>query len=147
MPSCICSKNCLAFVQVFLSFCTVVTISFAKEVPLPPPENQPTRLFDSAPLLDDSTQNGFQHSKSKADVSVVANANRNNAENGYERVSNSKHANSKDTDVQNEVFSDGPGAVLVNLLTSLRHLPPAMHSVLIVMALSWVSLNILFSIL
>ncbi|XVF43091.1 hypothetical protein PTKIN_Ptkin02bG0012400 [Pterospermum kingtungense] len=124
---------------VFLLFCTVVTICFAKEVPLSPSENQPTRLSDSAPLLDDSSQNGIQPSKSKADVSVVANANGNSAEKRYERVPSSKHANSKDINVQNEVFNDGPGAVLVNLLTSLRHLPPGMHSVLIVMALSWLS--------
>ncbi|XVE85899.1 hypothetical protein DITRI_Ditri17bG0128500 [Diplodiscus trichospermus] len=62
---------------------------------------------------------------------------RNNAKEGYEQMSNTKPANSKDTNV--EVFSDVPGAVLVNSLTSLRHLPPAMHSVLIVMALSWLS--------
>ncbi|KAH7537797.1 hypothetical protein FEM48_Zijuj03G0131300 [Ziziphus jujuba var. spinosa] len=37
---------------------------------------------------------------------------------------------------QNHDCNDGPGVVLLNLLTSLRHLPPAaMHSVLIVMAL------------
>ncbi|KHG22972.1 Sucrose transport SUC3 -like protein [Gossypium arboreum] len=124
---------------VFLLFCTVVTVCFAKEVPLPLPADQPTRLSDSAPLLDGSTQKGFQHSKSKADASIVPNDNRNIAENGYEWVSNSKLANSNDNNAQNEVFSDGPGAVLVNLLTSLRHLPPAMHSVLIVMALSWLS--------
>ncbi|PPS13014.1 hypothetical protein GOBAR_AA07625 [Gossypium barbadense] len=124
---------------VFLLFCAVVTVCFAKEVPLPLPADQPTRLSDSAPLLDGSTQKGFQHSKSKADASIVPNDNRNIAENGYEWVSNSKLANSNDNNAQNEVFSDGPGAVLVNLLTSLRHLPPAMHSVLIVMALSWLS--------
>ncbi|KAG4158518.1 hypothetical protein ERO13_D02G124200v2 [Gossypium hirsutum] len=124
---------------VFLLFCAVVTVCFAKEVPLPLPADQPTRLSDSAPLLDGSTQKGFQHSKSKADASIVPNDNRNIAENGYEWVSNSKLANSKDNNSQNEVFSDGPGAVLVNLLMSLRHLPPAMHSVLIVMALSWLS--------
>ncbi|KAE8724827.1 Sucrose transport protein SUC3 [Hibiscus syriacus] len=87
-------------------------------------------------------QNGFEHSKLKPDVSAVANSNRNSAENVYERVSNSRYANSKDTDVQNEVFSDGPGAVSVNLLTSLRHLPPGMHSVLVVKALSWVVLGV-----
>jgi len=36
------------------------------------------------------------------------------------------------------VFKDGLGAVLVNILTSMRHLPPGMHSVLVVMALTWV---------
>ena len=51
----------------------------------------------------------------------------------HELRMNAKHANSVSD--QNENFSDGPGAVLVNLLTSLRHLPPGMHSVLVVMAL------------
>ncbi|GMJ13455.1 SUCROSE TRANSPORTER 3, sucrose transporter 2, ARABIDOPSIS THALIANA SUCROSE TRANSPORTER 3 [Hibiscus trionum] len=123
---------------VFLLFCTIVTLCFAKEVPLPPPADQPTRLSDSAPLLDGSTQD-FQHSKLEADASIVANDNRNINGKGYERVSTSKHADSKDNNAQNEVFSDGPGAVLVNLLTSVRHLSPAMHSVLVVMALSWLS--------
>ena len=54
----------------------------------------------------------------------------------------------RDTDVQlgksnnehqDETYIDSPGSVLVNLLTSLRQLPPDMHSVLIVMALTWVS--------
>ncbi|KAE8729982.1 Sucrose transport protein SUC3 [Hibiscus syriacus] len=124
---------------VFLLFCTIVTLCFAKEVPLLPPAKQPTHLSDSAPLLDGSTQKGFKPSKSETDASIVANDNRNITGNGYERVSNSNHANSQDNNAQNEVFSDGPGAVLVNLLTSLRHLPPAMHSVLVVMALSWLS--------
>lgn len=120
-----------------------MTVCFAKEFPLPLPADQPTRLSDFAPLLDGSTQKGFQNSKSKADGSIAPDDNRNIAENGYKWVSNSKLANSKDNNAQSKVFSDGPGAVLVNLLTSLRHLPPAMHSVLIVMALSWVSFNIL----
>ncbi|TYG41722.1 hypothetical protein ES288_D12G198400v1 [Gossypium darwinii] len=96
---------------VFLFFCTLVTICFAKEVPLSVPANQPAHVSDSAPLLDDSNQHGFQHPKSKSEVSVVVNANRNHTENGYERVSKSEHAKRKDTNVQDEVFSDGPGAV------------------------------------
>ncbi|KAK5776900.1 hypothetical protein PVK06_044865 [Gossypium arboreum] len=120
---------------VFLFSCTLVTICFAKEVPLSVPANQPAHVSDSAPLLDDSNQHSFQHPKSKSEVSVVLNANRNHTENGYERVSKSEHAKRKDTNVQDEVFSDGPGAVLVN--TSLRHLQSGMRSVLIVMALSW----------
>ncbi|KAG8475659.1 hypothetical protein CXB51_032596 [Gossypium anomalum] len=125
---------------VFLFFCTLVTICFAKEVPLSVPANQPAHVSDSASLLDDSNQHGFQHPKSKSEVSVVVNANRNHTENGYERVSKSEHAKKKDTNVQDEVFSDGPGAVLVKLWTSLRHLPSGMRSVLIVMGLSWLSL-------
>jgi solute carrier family 45 protein 1/2/4 len=45
---------------------------------------------------------------------------------------------------QHESFNDGPGAVLVNLLTSMRHLPPAMNYVLLVMALSWLSWFLFF---
>ncbi|EPS58915.1 hypothetical protein M569_15897, partial [Genlisea aurea] len=73
----------------FLSACTLVTLHFAKEIPLTPEKLRPRS--DSSPLLNDD-----------------------------------------------DGFHDKPGAVLVNLLTSLRHLPPAMHSVLAVMALTWV---------
>ncbi|KAM7269555.1 hypothetical protein ACFE04_025052 [Oxalis oulophora] len=117
---------------VFLTFCTLVTIYFADEVPLT--SNQPNRLSDSAPLLDDPQQNG-DSSKTKSDVTL---SRQNSVESGRGQVSTPKHTNSK-TEDQNEGFSDGPGAVLVNLLTSLRHLPPAMHAVLTVMALSWLS--------
>ncbi|KAG2261601.1 hypothetical protein Bca52824_068680 [Brassica carinata] len=123
-------KAAFLLAVVFLTICTLVTIYFAKEIPLA--SNKPTRIPDSAPLLDDLQPSGLEHSKSN-----------HGAANGikYERVerdmdlqlgkSNSEH--------QDETFIDGPGSVLVNLLTSLRHLPPAMHSVLIVMALTWLS--------
>ncbi|GLT36951.1 hypothetical protein SLA2020_112960 [Shorea laevis] len=122
----------------FLALCTLVTVYFAKEVPISAPE-QPIRLSDSAPLLDDPTQNGVELSKLKHDIPVVASANVNGSENGYEQDITPKHVNSKDVNDQSAVFSDRPGAVLVNLLTSLRHLPSAMHSVLLVSALSWLS--------
>nr|BAJ34415.1 unnamed protein product [Eutrema halophilum] len=122
-------KAAFLLAVVFLTICTLVTIYFAKEIPLT--NNEPTRIPDSAPLLDDLQSNGLQLSN-------------NGTANGlnYERVE-------RDMDVQldkstNE-HQDGasidgrPGSVLVNLLTSLRHLPPAMHSVLIVMALTWLS--------
>lgn len=109
-----------------------MTIYFADEVPLT--VNEANRLSDSAPLLDDLQQNGLEMSKVNPDRPA------DNA-NGKNEI-NIKHANSKDEDDQNHDFNDGPGAVLVNLLTSLRHLPPAMHSVLIVMALSWVGATI-----
>lgn len=128
-------KICVAHVQVFLTFSTIVTLYFANEVPLN--ANQPHRLSDSAPLLDDPRQNGLELSKPKSDMPVLGNSNGNSAANGYEQSQNQNHANS--TEDQNESFNDGPGAVLVNLLTSLRHLPPGMHSVLVVMAFTWVS--------
>ncbi|KAF5730737.1 sucrose transport protein SUC3 isoform X1 [Tripterygium wilfordii] len=121
----------------FLTLCTLVTIYFAEEVPLT--LKQPNRLLDSAPLLDGPKQNGLELSTLKQDGQVVANMNGNNIDDGDEQDVNSKQINPKTEPSKNEGFNDGPGAVLVNLLTSLRHLPPAMHSVLIVMALTWLS--------
>ncbi|GLU17105.1 hypothetical protein SLE2022_335000 [Rubroshorea leprosula] len=131
-------KAAFLVVVVFLTLCTLVTIYFANKVPLPAPE-QPNFLSDLAPLLDDPTENGLELLKLKHDRPVVASAYLNNSENGYEQYITPKHGNSKVVNDQNENFGDGPGAVLVNFLTSLRHLPPAMHSVLIVSALSWLS--------
>ncbi|PRQ40816.1 putative major facilitator superfamily [Rosa chinensis] len=130
-------KAAFLIAVVFLLFCTLVTIYFAEEVPLT--AYQPMRISDSAPLLDDPQRNGFEHSKLKSDMHVIDTANQNRAVNGYERDRNVKHPIPNVEEVQNGGFNDGPGAVLVNLLTSLRHLPPAMHSVLIVMALTWLS--------
>ncbi|KAH7515908.1 hypothetical protein FEM48_Zijuj10G0078200 [Ziziphus jujuba var. spinosa] len=123
-------KAAFLIAVLFLTLCTLVTIYFADEVPLT--LNEAHRLSDSAPLLDDVQQNGLESSRLKPDIAVTDSAN------GRSDI-NLKHANSKVEDDQNHGFNDGPGAVLVNLLTSLRHLPPAMHSVLIVMALSWLS--------
>lgn len=123
--------------QVFLTFCTLVTIYFAEEVPLAVKE--PHHLSDAAPLLEDQQQNGIELSKLKHDIPTKDGTNGKNTMGGHEGNTNLKHAKSKVEEDQNSGLSDGPGAVLVNLLTSLRHLPPAMHSVLIVMALSWVS--------
>lgn len=122
--------------QLFLTFCTLVTLNYAKEVPLT--QKQAGHISDSAPLLDDPQQNGFDLSKSKTNEQSVDNASEKRSGGGYEAVSNLKHENGNVEGDQVESFNDSPGAVLVNLLTSLRHLPPAMHSVLIVMALTWV---------
>lgn len=119
---------------VFLTLCALVTIYFADEVPLT--VNQPNHLTDSAPLLDDPQRTAI--SKSKHDMPAAPNANGNKVESGHESDANLKHISKKAEDT-NGSFNDGPGAVLVNLLTSLRHLPPAMHVVLIVMALTWLS--------
>ncbi|KAL1327709.1 hypothetical protein AAHE18_13G321600 [Arachis hypogaea] len=94
------------------------------------------RLSDSDPLLDEQQQNGFEFSKSKPlsnDINGKIN------EDHIEKDVELKHENLQAGEDHNENFMDGPGAVLVNLLTSLRHLPPAMHSVLVVMALTWLS--------
>ena len=124
--------------QIFLTLCTLVTIYFADEVPLSAEQGHHSdRPLDKAPLLDDRQQNGIELSKSKFDLAAQVSHNGKNFDNDRERNMNSKNANLVED--RNESSSDGPGAVLVNLLTSLRHLPPGMHSVLVVMALTWVS--------
>ncbi|KAK2408380.1 sucrose transport protein SUC8 [Trifolium repens] len=116
---------------VFLTLCTLVTLYFADEVPLTS-ASQHHRLSDSAPLLDEQP-NGIEFSKQKP-LSVMNETNGKISEDHSEEAVKLKHGED-----QNENLMDGPGAVLVNLLTSLRHLPPAMHSVLVVMALTWLS--------
>nr|AWL54319.1 sucrose transporter 2 [Boehmeria nivea] len=122
---------------VFLTLCTLVTLYFAKEVPLTAKE--PHHLSDSAPLLNNQQQNGLEFSKVKSEMLAMDGGNGKSDMDGCERDTNLKRMNAKVEEDHNNGFSDSPGAVLVNLLTSLRHLPPAMHSVLIVMALSWLS--------
>nr|QBA82076.1 sucrose transporter [Paeonia lactiflora] len=122
---------------VFLTFCTLVTLYFAKEVPLT--VNQPHRSSDSAPLLNDPQQIGFDVSKSRSDTPIVGHVTKSETESGYEMDKNIKSPNQIVEEDESGSYNDGPGAVLVNLLTSVRHLPPAMHSVLIVSALSWLS--------
>ncbi|XP_050872685.1 sucrose transport protein SUC3 isoform X2 [Lathyrus oleraceus] len=121
---------------VFLTLCTLVTLYFADEVPLTT-ASQHHRLSDSAPLLDEQ-QNGIEFSKSKP-ISIINESNGETREDHSEEVVNLKHESFNAGEDHNENLMDGPGAVLVNLLTSLRHLPPAMHSVLVVMALTWLS--------
>lgn len=107
---------------IFLTFCTLVTLYFAKEIPLASKQHQ--RISDSAPLLNNSQQAGSEISESKPLTNSV------------------DHKVDKTAGVEEdqvESFNNSPGAVLVNLLTSLRHLPVGMHSVLIVMALTWLS--------
>lgn len=119
--------------QLFLNLCTLVTLYFAKEIPLTPIQKQ--RLSDSAPLLDDHQTNGSDLSKSRIDSESSHHILESKSERHY---TNGDGGEQKDQNSNVDAFSDSPGAVLVNLLTSLRHLPPAMHSVLVVMALTWV---------
>lgn len=120
----------------FLTLCTLVTLYFADEVPLTT-ANQHHRLSDSAPLLDEQQQNGVEFSKSKP-LSVINESNGKISVDHIEKDVELKHEDFNAGEDHNENVMDGPGAVLVNLLTSLRHLPPAMHAVLVVMALTWV---------
>uniref|UniRef100_A0A251UNR1 Putative sucrose transporter 3 n=1 Tax=Helianthus annuus TaxID=4232 RepID=A0A251UNR1_HELAN len=104
---------------IFLSLCTSVTLYFAKEVSLAPKQHHRSSL-GSSPLLDEVGE-----LKGKT---------------GLERDTPTEHATTNVMDAEDgvETFNESPGSVLVNLLTSLRHLPNGMHSVLIVMALTWV---------
>ncbi|XP_054824556.1 sucrose transport protein SUC3 [Prosopis cineraria] len=129
-------KAAFLIAVVFLTFCTLVTLYFADEVPLT--VSQRHHLSDSAPLLDDQQQIGFEFSKSKPAIPVMDDINGKATEDNSERNVNIKNEKLKAGE-HNENIMDGPGAVLVNFLTSIRHLPPAMHSVLIVMTLTWMS--------
>ncbi|KAI3970670.1 hypothetical protein MKX01_024317 [Papaver californicum] len=114
---------------IFLMLCTLITLYFAKEVPL----EKPAYVSDSAPLLDSRQQsvNGNLNSSSHASgMNTVIRGSKDESP---------KLPDTKNEDDRMETFTDSPGAVLVNLLTSMRHLPPAMNSVLLVMALTWLS--------
>ncbi|KAG9140170.1 hypothetical protein Leryth_015790 [Lithospermum erythrorhizon] len=130
-------KAAFLIAVLFLAICTSVTLYFAEEVPLPP--NKSSHLSDSAPLLDSPHQISVAPSELKAGGHITNNANGNKSENEFEVSKPLRNDVGKAEEDQIQTFSDSPGAVLVNLLTSLRHLPPAMHSVLIVMALTWIS--------
>ncbi|KAM0041306.1 hypothetical protein Hdeb2414_s0011g00364811 [Helianthus debilis subsp. tardiflorus] len=114
------SCNMLGIHRIFLSLCTSVTLYFAKEVSLAPKQHHRS-LLGSSPLLDEVGE-----LKGKT---------------GLERDTPTEHATTNVMDAEDgvETFNESPGSVLVNLLTSLRHLPNGMHSVLIVMALTWFS--------
>lgn len=122
---------------VFLTLCTLVTLYFAKEVPLTP--KQPQSSSDSAPLLNDPQQNVFDGQETKTGGQFVDDPLGKKYETVFDMDSNLKKENQRTEEDQVESFTDSPGAVLVNLLTSLRHLPSGMHSVLVVMALTWLS--------
>lgn len=118
--------------QLFLTICTLVTIYFADEVPLTAVD-QPPRLSDSAPLLNGSEQNSPDILKPE-----LNGLNGSSVDYGHHENINLKNSKAESEENQSEGYYDGPATVIVKLLTSLRHLPPAMHSVLLVMALSWV---------
>ncbi|GJW59305.1 sucrose transport protein [Tanacetum coccineum] len=130
-------KAAFLIAVIFLTFCTLVTLYFAKEVPLAP--KQHLRLSDVDPLLEDTQPHGLDHSESKPRKIAVDHKVGNMPESVFEKDTTEKNVDSSVKEDQVESFSDSPGAVLVNLLTSLRHLPTGMHSVLIVMALTWLS--------
>lgn len=103
-------------------------------MPLTP--KQPHHLSDSAPLLDGHHLNGTEFSESKFDTK----SDRSElplSSKSHDLINGDKAEQHKNEGNDDNV-SDSPGAVLVNLLTSLRHLPSPMHSVLLVMALTWV---------
>lgn len=120
---------------VFLSICTAVTLYFAPEIAVSP---QSTRhAGDMAPLLH-IQENESRDSKNCNMKSEGIYSDGYNAQSPISNANISVQSPKMQED-QHESFNDGPGAVLVNLLTSMRHLPHAMNSVLLVMALSWLS--------
>ncbi|KAL8142349.1 hypothetical protein V2J09_015381 [Rumex salicifolius] len=130
-------KAAFLIAVVFLTICTLVTLYFADEVPLETNESQ--CLSDSAPLLDNPQNAVFEHSKSKSGTTPMEDKYVKNINKSHETEERSNHVDLRSPSNQAESFNDGPNAVMVNLLTSLRHLPPAMHSVLLVTTLTWMS--------
>ncbi|KAL6567722.1 sugar transporter [Orobanche gracilis] len=128
-------KAAFLIAVVFLTFCTLVTLYFAKEVPLM--SKQSHHLSDSAPLLDSHQVNGSDPSNSKFETGPKELEIK--SDKHYTISNGDRSEEQKDQENNDDYLTDSPGAVLVNLLTSLRHLPPAMHSVLVVMALTWLS--------
>lgn len=124
--------------QAFLTLCTLVTLYFAKEIPLV--EKQADHMSDSVPLLN-AQQPALDSLNSNHEMQVGGRESIITQAGGKTIFESKVHLDPKDKDDQKVAFTDGPGAVLVNLLTSLRHLPPPMHSVLLVMALSWVCVH------
>ncbi|XXG87609.1 hypothetical protein AAC387_Pa11g2255 [Persea americana] len=120
----------------FLTLCTLVTLYFAKEIPLV--EKQADHMSDSVPLLN-AQQPALDSLNSNHEMQVGGRESIITQAGGKTIFESKVHLDPKDKDDQKVAFTDGPGAVMVNLLTSLRHLPPPMHSVLLVMALSWLS--------
>lgn len=127
--------------QLFLTICTLVTLYFADEVPLTAVDQAP-RLSDSAPLLNGNEQNSPDILNPE-----LNSLNGINVDYGFQENMNLKNSKPKIEENHSEGYYDGPATVVVKLLTSLRHLPPAMHSVLLVMALSWVGSLFLIKIL
>lgn len=119
---------------VFLLLCMSVTLYFAEESPLDPKDTQ--GLSDSAPLLNGSRDAAHASNEPNNERFPNGHVGLNNvsANNNTEEFTN-VNSNTEN----GGVFNDGPGAVLVNILTRMRHLPPGMHSVLLVMALTWLS--------
>lgn len=128
--------------QVFLTLCTLVTLYFAKEIPLV--EKLADHMSDSAPLLN-VKQPASDSLNSNHDMQVGGLSSIISEVGGKTPFKSKMHVDLKDKKDQKEAFADGSGAVLVNFLTSLRHLPPSMHSVLLVMAFSWVRFQYLHS--
>ncbi|KAK9707270.1 hypothetical protein RND81_07G185300 [Saponaria officinalis] len=118
---------------VFLTFCTLITLYFAKEIPLE--ANISRRMQDSAPLLEDPQRISLELSKSMTKDSSPLSC----SENGRRLENDVGCEESRNEDHLDVDLNDGPGSVMVKLLTSLRHLPSGMHSVLIVTALTWLS--------
>lgn len=119
-----------------------VTLYFAEEIPLEPKDDA-QGMSDSAPLLNGSRDDGCASHEPSDGRIPNGHADGNNVP-ANSNADDSRDTNSNANSDNSEAFNDGPGAVLVNILTSMRHLPGGMHSVLIVMALTWVCRQITY---
>lgn len=113
---------------VFLVLCTLITVIFAKEVPL---VSKVRRVEDASPLLSSEQEKSIEMQGVRLSIETD-HGDHHDANGRVDLQQASDHDEGESTGV-------GPGAVLVNLLTSVRQLPPEMKGVLMVMALCWLS--------
>nr|KAJ0194971.1 hypothetical protein LSAT_V11C700367930 [Lactuca sativa] len=90
-------KASFLVVVIFHTFCTLVTLYFAKEIPLAPKQHK--NLLHFAPLLNNHQLTGTENSDSKL-------------------LTNSSKSSEVEEKDQVETFNDNLGAVLINLLNS-----------------------------
>ncbi|MCO5582250.1 hypothetical protein L7F22_036142 [Adiantum nelumboides] len=114
---------------VFLALCTLITVFFAKEIPLV--SSKPRSVEDTSPLL-------FSEQEKSVEMQVVRLSVEINHDTLGDVNGRVEFQQASDHEGGGNIGA-GPGAVLVNLLTSIRQLPPEMKSVLLVMALCWLS--------
>ncbi|KAL3693653.1 hypothetical protein R1sor_007304 [Riccia sorocarpa] len=122
-------KGAFLMAVIFLLFCTAVTVVSSKEVPL------------------ELLQNVAEEKKQQEDVASILlqpDESRLVMVNGeLQQVSKRSYENGQDRGFshkdESSLQSISPGTIMVNLLTGIRRLPSSMKTVLIVMALCWLS--------
>eukprot|EP00897_Mesotaenium_endlicherianum_P002198 jgi/Mesen1/2005/ME000147S01103 len=123
----------------FLAICTAVTLTAAKEIPLPD-----IRVGQKIAYIDDGSdenraRGGSNGSAAPEGSRSPAGGEGGEGERGFQEVGvdASAAATAADKAEDQAGVGGGPASVMVNLLVGIRALPPTMKMILLVMALSW----------